>query len=108
MCIRDSLCVAQYGVDALRFELGYKFVLVISALQLSLIHILSRINRVVLTNSMEFRKKGRQKLLLAIFVRMIHWMRNVLYLELSASNLSIPHGLFWINQMCIRDSLKVV
>lgn len=25
------------------------------------------------------------KLLLAIFVRMIHWMRNVLYLELSAS-----------------------
>ena len=27
------LCVAQYGVDALLFELGYKFVLVISALQ---------------------------------------------------------------------------
>ena len=34
---------------------------------------------------MEVRKKGWQKLLLAIFVRMIHWMRNVLYLELSAS-----------------------
>jgi Predicted ATPase (AAA+ superfamily) len=46
---------------------------------------LSKINRVVLTNSMEVRKKGWQKLLLAIFVRMIHWMRNVLYLELSAS-----------------------
>ena len=44
---------------------------------------------------MEVRKKGWQKLLLAIFVRMIHWMRNVLYLELSASkvfgDLENPH-----------------
>lgn len=43
-----------------------------------------QINRVVLTNSMEVRKKGWQNYC-SPFVRMIHWMRNVLYLELSAS-----------------------